>query len=158
MSLLWRDFDPFFGRAVDDAFSDFPRMPNLFGPASARYPTGLVQQQQFSPLRCNIDLVESADQNSLVMRAEIPGVAKDDIQVEVDANRLSLRAEKRAERSEENERFHHAERFYGRIQRQVSLPFAVDPESVQANYSDGILSVSMQKLAQPEEKKRIAIQ
>ena len=159
MSLFWRETDPFFGRVVDEAFSDLQRMPSLFAPsAAARYPSGVVQQQQFPSLRCNIDLVESADQNALVMRAEMPGVAKNDIQVEVDGNRLSLRAEKRAERSEENERFHNAERFYGRIQRQISLPFAVDPDTVEANYSEGVLSVSMQRQPQSEEKKRIAIQ
>ena len=79
-------------------FSDFARFPTSLFPSSLvsapqSSSSRWLSPQSWQPIQCNVNLVESPDQNSLTMRAEMPGVAKEDIQLQIEGNRLALRAE-----------------------------------------------------------------
>ena len=69
-----------------------------------------------------------------------------------------IRGEKKFERKDEKERFHFVERSYGIFQRALQLPFPVDPDRVQANFENGVLTVTRPKSAQAERSRRIQVQ
>lgn len=82
------------------------------------------------------------------VKAEIPGVKKDDIHVSVDGNRVSISAEVKKEHEEkEGERLIRAERSYGMTSRIFSLDNEVDANNVKAKYTDGVLEISLPKKA-----------
>src|SRR4029453_8127298 len=77
-----------------------------------------------------VDLYETDD--ALVLKAELPGVSKDDVNVEVHQNTLILRGQRRHEAEVKEENYHRLERAYGTFQRSFMLPATVDQEHVQA--------------------------
>ena len=90
--------------------------------------------------------------------AELPGVDLDDLEVDVMDDMLVIRGEKRLERSDEDENFHFVECAYGSFQRTVQLPFAADPDQVQANFENGVLSITVPKSDQQQGVHRIDVQ
>ena len=90
--------------------------------------------------------------------AELPGVTENDIQIDLNDDILVIRGEKKFEREDEKENFHFVERSYGTFQRALQLPMAVDPEKVQANFENGVLTVTLPKTAQQERSRRIQVQ
>ncbi|HEY1900244.1 MAG TPA: Hsp20/alpha crystallin family protein [Steroidobacteraceae bacterium] len=90
--------------------------------------------------------------------AELPGVELDDLEVDVVDDMLVIRGEKRLERSDEDENFHFVECAYGSFQRTVQLPFAADPDQVQANFENGVLSITVPKSDQQQRAHRIDVQ
>lgn len=101
--------------------------------------------------RPKIDMRET--DNQLVVEAEIPGVAEDDIDVQVSDNVLTIRGEKRFEKKEDKgEEYHYLERAYGSFARSIPLPYDVDPNSVEAVFKNGVLTLTMPK--PPEEARR----
>ena len=101
-----------------------------------------------------VDIVEEADR--LVFRAEIPGVAKDDIDVKVENGTLILRGEKKQEQASESETSHRVERFYGVFSRSFVLPTSIATEKIQARYKDGVLELVLPK-ADEAKPRKIAI-
>jgi HSP20 family protein len=102
-----------------------------------------------------VDLYETDD--ALVLKAELPGVSKDDVNVEVHQNTLILRGQRRHEAEVKEENYHRLERAYGTFQRSFMLPTTVDQEKVQATYHDGILELHLPKV-EAAKPRRIAIQ
>lgn len=92
------------------------------------------------------------------IKAELPGVSENDIDVSLDEDVLTIRAEKKEERKEEREGVHLSERAFGTFQRSLRLPFRVDPEQVQARFENGVLSVALPKTHPQERNRRIQIQ
>jgi HSP20 family protein len=90
--------------------------------------------------------------------AELPGVDLDDLEVDVMDDMLVIRGEKRLERSDEDENFHFVECAYGSFQRTVQLPFAADPDQVQANFENGVLTITVPKSDQQQRAHRIDVQ
>lgn len=90
--------------------------------------------------------------------AELPGVAENDVEVSLNDDVLTIRAEKRQERKEEREGVHLSERAFGTFQRSLRLPFQVNPDQVQARFENGVLNVTLPKTAPQERSKRIQIQ
>lgn len=89
--------------------------------------------------------VKEAD-NQYLIKAEIPGVKKDDIHVTVEGNRVSISAEVKKEKEEkEGERVIRSERSYGMASRSFSLADEVDQSKVQAKYTDGVLELTLPK-------------
>jgi HSP20 family protein len=78
-----------------------------------------------------------------------------DIEVLVDDNVLTIRGEKRSETEDQGRRF--SERYYGRFERSIDLPFEVEDEKVEASFESGVLSVTLPKSAKAQKAKRIAI-
>lgn len=100
-----------------------------------------------------MDLVESED--SLVLRADLPGMTEDDVDIEIKDGVLTVSGERKAEHEEKGEGFHRVERAFGSFSRSLSLPEGVDPSKVDANFAEGVLEVRVPK---PEETKPTRVQ
>ena len=106
-------------------------------------------------IKMKIDVKE--DDKAFTVHAEIPGVKKEDIHVEVDNDRVSLRAELKQEKEEKKgEKVVYSERSYGMASWSSSVPVDVDANAVNAEYKDGILNLTLPKKANGAAK-RIAI-
>ena len=92
----------------------------------------------------------SEDHDYLYVRAELPGINPQELEITVHEGNLILRGERKIPAEEKQVNFHRRERESGYFRRVVSLPTAVNPDKVDAAYKDGILTV---KLAKPEEIK-----
>lgn len=91
-----------------------------------------------------VDLKEMDEE--YLLTAELPGLEEKDIEVDVDNDVLTLKGEKKTEREETKEgRWHLMERSYGSFERAFTLPRAVNPEAVKAEFTDGILAIHMPK-------------
>jgi HSP20 family protein len=102
-----------------------------------------------------MDLVETEDH--LVLRADLPGVERDDIEIEVKEGLLTISGERRSRHEDKREGFHRVERSFGRFSRSLELPKGIEVKSIEAAFDKGVLEVRMPK---PAERKphRIEIQ
>ena len=101
-----------------------------------------------------IDLSETAKE--VIVRAELPGMELDDIDVSLSGNTLKIQGERKQETEEEGENFHKVERSYGAFLRTIQLPSEVDPDKVKATYKKGVLTIRMPK-TKAETMKKIQI-
>lgn len=103
-----------------------------------------------------IDLFEDKDQISV--KAELPGLKKEDIDVSVEGDNLCICGERKheEEHGKKGENYR-SERYFGRFYRNITLPHAVDAQKVSASYKDGILTVTIPKSEQAK-RKQIAVQ
>ena len=92
------------------------------------------------------------------IQAELPGVSENDVELSLNDDVLTIRAEKKQERKEEREGVHISERSFGTFQRSLRLPFQVNPDQVQARFENGVLRVTLPKTAPQERSRRIQIQ
>jgi HSP20 family protein len=101
-----------------------------------------------------VDIYETDD--ALVFQAELPGVSKEEVSLEIHQNTLILRGERKHTAEVPADRYHRTERAYGPFHRSFVLPAMVDQEHVQATYHDGVLELRLPKSAAARPK-RIAI-
>jgi len=97
-----------------------------------------------------VDLYE--DKDNFVLRAEVPGMKKEELQISLHEGVLTLSGERKQEEKHENADVYRSERFFGRFHRTISLPATVNPEKVTANYKDGILTVLLPKSEEAKPK------
>lgn len=97
-----------------------------------------------------VDIYEVGE--AIVVKAEIPGVERDQVGVEVKDGILTLRGERKFEREVKEENYHRIERSYGSFQRSFTLPSSVDPDKVRATLKNGVLEVTLQKKEQARPK------
>lgn len=90
-----------------------------------------------------VDVFEDA--NALVLQAELAGVKREDVEISVDGNVLTLKGVRKLEPEKEGRRYHRIERSYGSFVRQFQLPTNVDPTSIDAQLTDGILTLHLPK-------------
>jgi HSP20 family protein len=90
-----------------------------------------------------IDIEEN--NGNLMVRAEIPGMNKDDIKVSVKEDLLKISGERKHENETKEKTFHRIERSYGKFERIIRLPSEVDADKVKASYKDGVLNVTLPK-------------
>jgi len=83
---------------------------------------------------------------SFIIKAEIPGVKKEDVKVSVQNGVLTLQGERTDEESEQGVHFHRVERFHGSFSRSFTLPPSVDASQVKAGFHDGVLTISLSKV------------
>jgi HSP20 family protein len=95
-----------------------------------------------------MDLLETADH--FVLRADLPGMSEEDVNIELEDSTLTISGERRAEHEERQEGFYRVERASGSFQRSLTLPKGVDPAAVTAGFDRGVLEVRIPK---PEERK-----
>jgi HSP20 family protein len=133
-----------FPRLGMDPFLELRRMQNemnrLFSGFSA------AAAREFPPV--NIWLGE----NSVVVTAELPGVSREDVEISLQDEVLSLSGA-RQPRTQQEVKWHRRERAYGTFSRTIQLPFRVDPDKVQARYQDGILEIELERLEADRPKK-----
>ena len=121
-------FEPF----GDDFFKGFMLRP-IF--------QGLATEPQIK-----LDVAE--EDKAYTVKAEIPGVKKEDIHVSIDGNRVSISAETQQEKEEkQGKKVIRSERYYGKVSRSFSLDQDVDQGAAQAKYSDGVLELTLPKKA-----------
>jgi HSP20 family protein len=96
--------------------------------------------------RLKVDVIEK--NGAYVVHAEVPGVKKEDIQVNIDGDQVSISAETKAEKEvKEGERVLHSERYYGRVSRAFRLGTEIDQAGASAKYADGVLELTLPKKA-----------
>ena len=100
------------------------------------------------------DVFDTAE--AVVLKAELPGMNVDDIQIEVDDNVLSIKGERTFEEKVDDERYYRVERRYGSFQRSIALPQGCRTDDIAATYEDGILTVTVPK-AEVEKPRRIEV-
>ena len=93
--------------------------------------------------------------NALEVTAELPGVSQNDLDLRIEGDILTISGEKRNQREDKNA--HISERSYGTFQRSIQLPFTPNPDQVQANFRDGVLTVAIPREAQQDRSRRIQI-
>jgi HSP20 family protein len=91
--------------------------------------------------------------NEFVVKAELPGVKKEDVDVVVRENYLIIRAEKKEEHKEEKQNVYVSERIYGKVERVIPLSPDADVENIKASFKDGVLEIRIPKKATTKEKK-----
>jgi HSP20 family protein len=97
-----------------------------------------------------VDIYENGD--SLVLKAELPGINPDDVEIRVEDNTLYLKGERKFEKEVKEQNYHRVERSYGNFTRTFSLPNSVDPDKVAANFQDGVLTLTMPKREEAKPK------
>ena len=115
----------------------------LFGLFDAPAASGAVRPRDWIPA---MDLAE--DHGDYVVRADLPGVAEDDVKIELQDDVLTISGERKSEKEERKNGYHRVERASGRFARSLTLPDGVDPESVRANFDKGVLEVRIPKPAE----------
>jgi HSP20 family protein len=95
-----------------------------------------------------MDLLETDDH--FVLRADLPGMSHDDVNIELEDNVLTVSGERKAEHEDKREGYYRVERAFGQFSRALTLPKGVDGESVTASFDNGVLEVRIPK---PEERK-----
>ena len=105
-----------------------------------------------APAQFKVEIKENND--DIVVQAEIPGVDKDDIDITIEGDRLTIGAEIRQyDADTENDKVLHSERYYGSVQRSFSLPSDVVKEDAQADYRNGMLVLTLPKSQKNASKK-----
>ena len=98
-----------------------------------------------------VDVFEKADK--FVVKAELPGMKEDDIDVSVVGDTLSIRGEKKTETEIKEEDYYRCERSYGSFYRSIPLPSNVDADKIEASFEGGVLEVALPKSAKVKPKK-----
>jgi len=137
----------------DEFFTGFERRtPSLFrGMEPAWWPT----RRHGAPAPAT-DIVEN--EKEITLTAELPGMKEDDVEVVLRDDILTVKGEKKSERKEEKENYYLSERHYGSFERSFRLPETADADKIKADFSDGVLTVTVPKKAEatkPEKKIRI---
>ena len=94
-----------------------------------------------------------SNEEGLTVKAELPGLKPEEIDVAVDDGVLTLTASRQEEEEKDGETWHRRERRSGRFVRRIRLPFGVDAEAVEAAYRDGLLTVSLPRVAEERGRK-----
>lgn len=136
---------PMFGRLsreLDTLFGRFGREPFFLGAAEA-------------PWQPEVEMLERG--NELIVRADVPGLKKDEITVEVTENELVLKGERKHEKEEKAEGYYRAERSYGSFFRALPLPEGVKIDQAKASIHEGVLEVTMPLAKIATAKRRLEI-
>jgi HSP20 family protein len=122
-------------RDIDRLFSEF---------AQGIGPNG---QQNIVP---NIEISET--EKAIEVSAEMPGLERKDVEISIEDEALTIRGEKKVEENQKDKNVQHSERSYGVFLRVLRLPPGIDPSSVQAAMSNGVLKITIPKPAKSEPK------
>jgi HSP20 family protein len=104
------------------------------------------------PVTPSVDIYEEGD--AVVVNAELPGIGKEDIEVHISDDLLTISGEKKAEEKVERKDYHRIERSYGSFSRSVRLPGEILPDQAKASFRDGVLEIRIPKTETAKQKKR----
>ena len=96
------------------------------------------------------------DKDNIVIKAELPGVDKKDIKVDLKDHVLTLKGERSYENEVKEDNYYHKERVFGKFQRTFRIPVNLDPEKIKADFKDGVLKIEIPK-PEEEKPKKIAV-
>jgi HSP20 family protein len=123
-----------------DPLANFPATFRGFEDAIARL---LNEPRGTRPWSPSVDIFET--ENELILKADLPELKLEDIDVRVENQTLTLKGERKFEKDESSRGYHRIERNYGTFVRSFTLPASVDAERVAAEYKDGVLTVKLPK-------------
>ena len=132
-----------------DVFSDRVHRLGSFFPSSL-----LSDEASIGNWRPAADIYEHEDK--IVIKAELPGVDKKDIRVDVKENVLTLEGERSHEAEVKEEHYYRKERVHGTFRRSFSLPDGLDSDKIEANYKDGVLNIEIPR-SEVKKAKKIAV-
>jgi HSP20 family protein len=140
--------------ALEEEMARFWRSPWRLGPwMLGRLPRRPAAPAPWAP---RVDVFEK--DGNLLVKAELPGVKKEDIQVTLEGNDLAIRGERHEEREVKEEDYYRCERSYGSFYRRLPLPFETTAEQIKAGFSDGVLEITIPKPAEEKpEARQIAV-
>ncbi len=98
----------------------------------------------------SVDVSESS--NAITINAEIPGMSKEDVKINIQDNTVTITGEKKQEREEKEANYHRVERSYGAFMRSFSLPSSVKSDKIKASYKDGVLKMVLPKTEEMKPK------
>ena len=127
-------FDPFREMA---ALQD--RVNRAFGDLNRRFDDDLTVRGTWTP---SVDIYES-DNHSLVLKAELPDVAREDIDLRVENNTLTISGTKKMDKEVKEQQYHRIERVYGSFSRTFTLPPTVDAGKIGAEFKNGVLTITL---------------
>ena len=127
-------WEPF--AAMDELFI---RFPSLLGRSSRVSGNGDAHLDWAPP----VDISETGQE--YLIRAVLPAVKKDDVEITVEDGMLTLRGERRQEEEQKDEKFHKVESLYGSFSRSFTLPDSIDAASIKAESKDGVLTIHVPK-------------
>lgn len=139
-----------FSEEMDRLFEDFGFGGGFLTPSS--FGREFEQMSQWSP---QTEIFERG--NELVIRADLPGMTKDDINVDIEDDQIIIRGERRDERESDEQGFYHTERSYGSFYRSFPLPQGIDAEQANASFNNGVLEITMPKPTQTKRGRRLEI-
>lgn len=125
-----------------DLLEEMRRAEDLFAPAWRREEWALTDVP-----------IEVTEEDRFIVKAEIPGINKEDVDIFVSDSVMTIKGEKKTEKEEKKEGYYYSERSYGSFMRSITLPSYVDTKKVEANYEDGVLEISLPKSAEVKPKK-----
>ena len=94
-----------------------------------------------------------ADENSALITAEIPGISKDDLEINVTGDTLTISGERKIDDLPEGAHYHRQERAYGKFNRSIQLPYTVDVQKVRATFKNGVLEIALPRVEAEKPKK-----
>jgi len=125
-------------------------MDRLFGNAMRDFPSMLGRGWDWPEISA-VELMPSLDikdtDANYLISIEIPGVAKENVDIRVDGNILTISGEKQQEKKDDKENYHCIERRYGSFERTLTLPQDADTDNIDANFKDGVLNVAIKRKA-----------
>lgn len=127
-----------FRKDTEDLLDRFFREPMIFG-------RGLFSDASWYP-RADV----SEGKKDIIVKAEIPGVDRKDIDISLDGRYLTIKGEKKHEKEESDEHYHRVESSFGYYQRTIELPADVDSADVDATYKNGVLKIKLKKVKASE--------
>jgi HSP20 family protein len=145
----WDPFELF--DAFEDEMARFWGGPWRIGPFALGRPLRRPAPLP-APWTPRIDVFEK--DSNLVVKAELPGIKKEDVQVALDGTALTISGERREEREVKEEDYYRCERSYGRFSRRIPLPFEASAEQITAAFTDGVLEVTIPRPAEEQPKAR----
>jgi HSP20 family protein len=136
-------YDPFRDlRSLQD------EMNRLF---SASFPRGSNQEEMSTGWSPSVDIYES--ENRIVLEAELPGMKREDFELSIENNVVTLKGERRFEKKDEGDNYHRVERAYGSFTRSFNLPRTVSTEEIKADFKNGVLTVTVPKKEEAKARK-----
>lgn len=97
-----------------------------------------------------VDIVENTD--NYILKAELPGMSKDDVKITLENNILTIRGEKKNEYEKKEGNYHRVERSYGSFERSFTIPGTIKANDIDAQYKDGVLSLTLPKAEEAKPK------
>ena len=137
-----------FGTALSDVAVLQNRLNSIFNDFARPSSEGSSESLAMGNFVPAVDVYEDA--HRLVLKLEVPGIRKEDLNINVEGRNLTVRGERKFESDEKEENFRRIERRFGSFTRTFTLPQMVDTESIDATSTDGVLNISLAK--KPEAK------
>jgi HSP20 family protein len=126
-------------RPYNNDTDDLPSGLRLFQDSVAR----MFSEPNTRPWSPAVDIVEN--ENDLVLKADVPGIEPNDIDIRMENGTLTIKGERKFENNPTDQGYHRIERSYGSFARSFALPDSIDPEKVKAEFKNGVLAVILPK-------------